>query len=106
MSSKEIFIPIIHDAGAQYEVIREISAGLEEEGVPYRVLQRTTRNLGDLPSPLQVVIGVHDNGTVSVSHEKVKGTPYLEYSWKHARRLGKNAARLVKGLPLHLPERG
>ncbi len=106
MSSKEIFIPIIHGAGAQEEVIREIGAGLEEEGVPYRVLQRSARNLGDLPSPLQVVIGVHDNGTLSVCHEKGKGAPYLECSWKHARRLGKNAARLVKGLPLQLSERG
>lgn len=115
MSKREIFIPIVYGAGVQPEVIREICAGLEEEGVPFQVHQHQgqqrhlihhadhTEAIDAFRSPLQVAICIQENGTLSLYHEKLdSGAPYMEDSWEHARRLGKNAARLVKGLPLYL----
>ncbi|MDF2683309.1 MAG: hypothetical protein K0R47_4499 [Brevibacillus sp.] len=118
MSKKEIFIPIVYGAGVQPEVILEICAGLEEEGVPFQMHQHQgqqshlidhadhadhTEAIDAFRSPLQVAISIQENGTLSLYHEKLdSGAPYMEDSWEHARRLGKNAARLVKGLPLYL----
>lgn len=35
MSKREIYIPVLYTAEAECDIIREICAGLEEEGVPF-----------------------------------------------------------------------
>ncbi|KAA9159774.1 hypothetical protein FPZ12_019275 [Amycolatopsis acidicola] len=87
--------------------LREILAGLEEEGVPAEV---SSYPGGDavvlafaaaLASPLDVGIGVGDTGTVCVHHAKLpQDEPALTGPAGEARRLGHNAARLVTRIPL------
>ncbi|WP_400163550.1 glycerol dehydratase reactivase beta/small subunit family protein [Brevibacillus sp. TJ4] len=109
MRRQDIAIPVVYEDGVAASSIRQICAGLEEEAVPFR-LHRLSNTAGQqLPeaviaqmSALQVGIGVERNGCLSLYHEKLGRQPYLQDSQQHARRIGKNAARLVKGLPLHI----
>ncbi|WCK52631.1 glycerol dehydratase reactivase beta/small subunit family protein [Aneurinibacillus sp. Ricciae_BoGa-3] len=110
MSKSEIYIVILYDNGVQSQILKEISAGLEEEGVPFRLQQLDETLdcvvLGKMAaaiSPLQVGIGVDHHGDLCLHHEKLEaGNPYLREKLGNGRNLGKNAARLSKGLPLYL----
>lgn len=110
MIKREIFIPIVFADEVPPDVIREICAGLEEEGVPYQTQQWVKASPADRPgvmaaysSPMHVSIGVDTFGSLALYHDKLdQGQPYLQDKVEHARRVGKNAARLVKGLPLYL----
>ncbi|WP_082557119.1 glycerol dehydratase reactivase beta/small subunit family protein [Modestobacter sp. Leaf380] len=99
-----------HAPGAPSAVLREVSAGAEEEGVPLR-LQRVPDGaavaLGHAAardSRLSVGVGVSADGAVAVHHAQLPadrpalavrdGTPA---DW---RRAGRTAARVVTGLPL------
>ncbi|CAH0345184.1 glycerol dehydratase reactivase beta/small subunit family protein [Bacillus sp. CECT 9360] len=110
MNKREIYIPILYHHCHSRGEIEEICAGLEEEGVPFSLLARDrTGSFIELGaeaaamSPLQVGIGIGEDGNVCVHHEKLnQKEPYLQGSIQSGRGLGKNAARLVKGLPLSL----
>lgn len=93
------------------EWLRAVCAGLEEEGVPYRAQPSGEVSFGAAElatsaaemSPLQTGIGLDCHGALALQHEKLKGrAPYLQDCWQNGRLLGKNAGRLVKGLPLYL----
>ena len=77
--------------------MENICAGLEEEGVPY--LLRQSEYVENSPTPLQVKIWV-EKEMVKVYHDKLPNKPYITEKVSDGRLLGKNAARLVKGLPL------
>lgn len=110
MNKRKIFIPILYDRDVQTDAMKEIYAGLEEEGIPF-LLQQWDEKLNSVElgavaasmSPLQVGIGVDQNGALCLHHDKLRlREPYLKDKIANGRRLGKNAARLVKGLPLYL----
>ncbi|MBP2649301.1 MAG: dehydratase medium subunit [Firmicutes bacterium] len=98
----------------QQEKIREIQAGLEEEGVPSSVKTGeddavTLSYRGAIESQLEVGIGL-DAAVMSVHFRKLPSDNPLFLSrdkdnpaaWRY---LGYNAARLVKGIPFKpLPE--
>jgi len=87
---------------------------LEEEGIPYRLLEKTDENAELLGrsaskgSPLNVGIGVNSSERRVVLHHRdlADGTPLFSLSEDDygspelLRRLGSNAGRLVKGDPL------
>lgn len=114
MSKREIYIPILYDCRIGPERIEEICAGLEEEGVPFQLQPwGETLDASELGarassmSPLQVGIGVDHHGDLCLHHEKLEARdPYLRDTMANGRRLGKNAARLAKGLPLYLGQEG
>jgi hypothetical protein len=86
--------------------LRELLAGVEEEGVPFRVERAAEGAAGSiahdaaLASTLGVGIGVDDAGLIAVHHAKLPpGCPALTGDRRRARTLGHNAARLVVGIP-------
>ena len=86
--------------------------GLEEEGIPFEIREESKGSIVDLAkqaaagSPLNVGIGVGENGEIALYHQDLlTETPVFSLTSKHRqplslRRLGINAARLVKGQPL------
>ncbi|CAA9283259.1 MAG: hypothetical protein AVDCRST_MAG54-3798 [uncultured Actinomycetospora sp.] len=95
------------------EVLRELRAGLEEEGVPHELrpghddepdptalAHRVARD-----SPLEVGVGLTERG-IAVHHGKLPaGRPVAvdpEVTAEVARRMGHDAARVVTGVPLKL----
>lgn len=94
--------------------LREVCAGIEEEGVPYT--QRLDGNglaaaqlarRAAQRSPLDVGVGVDAEGTVCVHHDKLPAPPAALTAASDAdpaavRLLGQNAARIVVGLPLKI----
>lgn len=108
MNIRDIYIPILYHKALRSAQIQEVCAGLEEEGVPF-LLQQWDKTCGCVEmaaeaasrSPLQVGIGIDQNGDLCLHHEKLKQEePYLLDHLQNGRNSGKNAARLVKGLPL------
>ncbi|GAA4203352.1 hypothetical protein GCM10022252_60880 [Streptosporangium oxazolinicum] len=94
--------------------LREIAAGLEEEGVPYRVEDgpaADTRDMADrdarelafaaaLESTLDVGVGLDAAGNICVHHAKLPpDAPAVAGTASDARVMGHNAARLVVGVP-------
>lgn len=88
--------------------LRELTAGMEEEGVPFRVEEAEAAAGGAAElahaaahaSTLDVGIGVDAAGHICVHHAKLPpDAPALNGPPRHARSLGHNAARLVTGIP-------
>jgi len=93
--------------------VREVLAGIEEEGVPSSSQPVTDADRGiaaadlavraAMQSPLQVGVGVGAGGDICVCHAKL-GEPVFELPAGSpdtaARTMGHNAARIVAGLPL------
>lgn len=90
--------------------VREVCAGIEEEGVPHLVLAgdgdavELARSAARR-SPLDVGVGVDAGGRVCAHHDKLAAPlPALIVEPDAAagvvRTLGHNAARIVVGLPL------
>ncbi|HSK61462.1 MAG TPA: glycerol dehydratase reactivase beta/small subunit family protein [Actinomycetospora sp.] len=94
-------------------VLRELRAGLEEEGVPHELrpghddepdptalAHRVARD-----SPLEVGVGLTERG-IAVHHGKLPaGLPVAvdpDVTAEVARRMGHDAARVVTGIPLKL----
>lgn len=94
-------------------VLEPILWGLEEEGIPFELLEVTHASAAAIAkraadaSPLNVGIGIHNKiPTVCLHHRDLKEEQPL-FTLRHPdlgpaplRRLGMNAARLVKGEPL------
>lgn len=98
-----------HDAHA----LREVLAGLEEEGVPAAVETGPADDCVALAeraaerSSLEVGVGIAPDG-VCLTHRALRGRPPLEHlldpvAASRARYLGHDAARLVTGIALRLP---
>lgn len=106
MKSENVCINVLTNFSFKSSIIIEICAGLEEEGIPYRV-QEDAQNIIGLGfkaaslSILGVGIGVSHDGKISIYHEKSpQEKPYITANWKDGRKMGQNAARLVKGVSL------
>lgn len=110
MSIRKIHILILHHPNLDVKAIKEVCAGLEEESVPYLLQDENVLDncielaaMAATSSTLQVGIGINQTGDLCVHHEKLKKEePYLLGDVQNGRKAGKNAARLVKGLPLIL----
>lgn len=98
-----------HDAHA----LRQVLAGLEEEGVPAVVDTGAADDCVALAeraaerSSLEVGVGIAADG-LCLTHRALRRRPPLEHVAdpavaSQARRLGHDAARLVTGIPLKLP---
>ena len=90
---------------------RELDAGMEEEGVPRRLVTVpdapavTLAHAAAQASNLDVGVGMDSAGNISVHHAKLPpGKPALNGSRRSARLLGHNAARLVSGKPFKLDQ--
>ncbi|GAA4574826.1 glycerol dehydratase reactivase beta/small subunit family protein [Planotetraspora kaengkrachanensis] len=87
--------------------LRELGAGMEEEGVPFRVEDVAADGsavelafAAAQVSHLDVGVGVDALGNVCVHHSKLPpGAPALTGTASGARVMGHNAARLVVGIP-------
>jgi hypothetical protein len=94
------------DGRGQRECLREIGAGMEEEGVPYRTETASEGRACELAfaaalaSPLDVGVGVDGEGNICVHHAKLPpDAPALAGPASSGRVMGHNAARLVTGIP-------
>jgi hypothetical protein len=96
--------------------LREICAGITEEGVPHRVTDfadaadlTALAHAAARTSPLEVGVGVDASG-VCVHHAKLPADRPVARSTTvdaaTSRRMGHDAARIVTGLPLKLGEPG
>ena len=104
---------LVHrQAGAPAAVLREVCAGVEEEGVPAEVVDApdgasvtALAHTAAQASRLEVGIGVAASGATAVHHGKLPapcpaataGAGAAPPEW---RRVGRIAARIVKRLPL------
>lgn len=89
-----------------WPVLRDVLAGLEEEGVPANALAdrfseaATLAALAARESQLEIGIGIGSDGAVAIGHSRCKPDRPLLVSKGAAWVMGSNAARLVKGIPL------
>ena len=88
---------------------RELDAGMEEEGVPARIVTVPDGPAVSLAyaaaqaSNLDVGVGIDSSGIISVHHAKMPpNKAALNGSRGTARVMGHNAARLVRGTPFKL----
>ncbi|MDF2595218.1 MAG: hypothetical protein K0R69_1559 [Clostridia bacterium] len=102
MIRPEIIIKAYNPDGV---VLKEVLAGIEEEGVLYKVIHEessdSAASLGQIASEMsqiEVGIGIHQNETTLYT-KKIKNAP-LFTTTLYYRQLGQNAARYVKGNPL------
>jgi hypothetical protein len=99
-------VVVLHQVCPDSGCLRELTAGMEEEGVPFRVEEAEAGGAAELAyaaahaSTLDVGIGVDTAGHICVHHAKLPpDAPALTGPPRHARSLGHNAARLVTGIP-------
>jgi hypothetical protein len=100
------------------ESIQPVLWGLEEEGIPFKINEVSGGSMTGFAkeaadsSPLRVGIGIGGSGEVVLHHHDLPaGSPLFRLSTKpwdpvQLRRMGTNAARLVKGQPLVIGEEG
>ncbi len=97
------------------EVLREILSGIEEESIPYRVVQDDTAQGVSLAfkaaelSPLDVGIGADGSGCVAVHYRQLPpSAPLFRLDYRmdlpKVRSACSNAARLVKGTPFKMQD--
>lgn len=93
--------------------IKDITYGIEEEGIPYIIRVSEEKRLEDLArlaskdSQLDVGIGVDEHLMGGIYHDKLPEDHLLFrrellLQREGARNLGVNAARLVKGIPFKI----
>lgn len=97
--------------GRQDSCLKALKAGMEEEGVPWKELECGNESSISLSregaewSQLGVGVGIDAQGSISIHFHRLEHTEPLFYcegtqaTAVKARRLGANAARLVKGVP-------
>ncbi|PIC63227.1 hypothetical protein CSV79_12855 [Sporosarcina sp. P13] len=102
MKQSEVYVPIYVSDTVNQLLIKEICAGLEEEGVPYvckHLAEETIRF-----TSLRVTIVVKRTNEIAIFHEKLPDRAYLIEKDLNGRKAGQNAARMVKGQPLVIEE--
>ncbi|WP_234820509.1 glycerol dehydratase reactivase beta/small subunit family protein [Mycolicibacterium goodii] len=109
---RPVIVVLAPVAGEGAAITRDVLAGIEEEGVPYTVVEAADdvsapdlARRAAMRSPLQVGVGIGPSGGVCVHHDMlVDPLPELTSAGPPepgtARMLGHNAARIVIGLPL------
>ena len=102
MKHTTVYIPVFLSESVDQLLVKEVCAGLEEEGVPFACKQISDEGFSF--TSLQVSILIRNEHAISIFHEKLPNRPYLIERKQNGRRAGQNAARLVKGLPLFLEE--
>ncbi|MFB4165531.1 glycerol dehydratase reactivase beta/small subunit family protein [Alteribacillus sp. JSM 102045] len=106
MTDDNNYLFILTGLEPEHSIIKDICTGLEEEGIPYQVRkeERNSIHLSYTAASLSIYkvgIGVSKEGNVMVHHEKLPyERPYLTGKANDGRKMGQNAARLVKGLVL------
>lgn len=107
-----VFAALTATPGEREPLTRDVLAGIEEEGVPYTVVDVADgvsapdlARQAAMQSPLQVGVGIGASGGICVHHDMlVDPLPELSSAVPAdrgaARVLGHNAARMVIGLPL------
>ncbi len=104
---------LIYTVRPDATLLREICAGIEEEGVLYEILPRVAGDASSLgktaaqESMLGSGVGLHEN--IGALYMRGMGTPVLvtldaALTPEKARALGANSARVIKKLPLRLDE--
>lgn len=102
---------LVYVSNPDNEILKEICAGIEEEGVYFEVVERQDEDINNLSyesaldSILGTGIGICNNSiALSLSSlPKGKNVFLLEHpSIIQARSLGANAARVVKRLPFKI----
>lgn len=106
---RKIAIVINYNMSTSNEmVVRALSLGIEEEGLPFITQAVTDQKLYDLAldasntSDLDVGIAVDQNGKVGIHQAKLPDGMLLfeaESAKIDCRAYGANAARLIKGIP-------
>lgn len=101
--------------GASLSIWREVLLGIEEEGIPVEIQAATQGEvihcawLAACRSPLLVGIACDDSRLVVHYRRLAASAPLFTLSSRHSRlaqrRIGNNAARLVKGVPFREPHR-
>ncbi|GAB6137069.1 glycerol dehydratase reactivase beta/small subunit family protein [Halanaerobaculum tunisiense] len=91
------------------ELVAQIGYGIEEEGIPFRVCLQQDNNIEKLAyyaaqkSSLGVGVGVGSGERVILQMKKLKqDSPVFDKiinKNSQAKKMGSNAARMVKGLP-------
>lgn len=106
MSGPAVFV---HVAAGDGTALREVRAGLEEEGVPCRVIAAAGDAVANAysaacASPVSVGVGLDADSACLHLPQLPPDQPLLSLPAVHVperlRALGHNAARLVKGAPL------
>lgn len=106
-------IEVRHPRSVAPEVLRQVCAGIEEEGVPHRVVPSDSEPdalaaavRGAQASMLDVGIGIDDGGAIAVAQASFPSDRAVLRSDRPsahiARQLGHNTARIVTRLPLEL----
>lgn len=110
---------VIYSCHADAAILKEVCAGIEEEGVLYEVnctSDGTVSSLSALASDASVLgvgigivgeqLSLHIKGmnVHSGENEKTALLSYVAPDADTARSLGSNSARVIKKLPLRLPE--
>lgn len=106
-------IYIYYEKGMGETAIQAVFYGLEEEGIPYRAVEKDEHSAIDLAyqaavtSPLAVGIGCTTDQLVLHYNNLAKEQPYQSLTRfqtlpvQQVKRFGGNAARLVKGIPFN-----
>jgi hypothetical protein len=107
-NSKPAIVVYIDQNFTKAAVLAEVLNGIEEEGIFYNVEKHSVSDARDLAkaasntTTLEVGIGLDSNGYL-VLHYKKMDTPLFEIQYNietdNVRKIGTNAARLVKGVP-------
>jgi hypothetical protein len=106
MYKKPVIAVVINNASA--EVLKELLAGIEEEGVLFEVLKGTSKHSKELAfeaselSALNVGIGIYEK-EVSLHERNIASKDMLFTTGgiygQNIRNIGSNAARYIKGIP-------
>lgn len=104
MNNQSIYVPIYYTANADPLIIKEVCAGLEEEGVPYMCKQLQGNAV--LFTSLKVSVLVNENKEIAIFYENLPERPYVAGKNMNGRKAGQNAARMVKGQSLLIEEVG
>lgn len=103
----------VHPEAKERPEVLEITYGMEEEGIPYVLKSHreedlmTLARLATMESRLDVGIGVNKALSAGICYDKLPEEMLLFpenllREGTRARTLGKNAARLVKGIPFEI----
>lgn len=98
MKYNTVYIPVFLSESVDHKLVKEVCAGLEEEGVPYDCKKISVEKFSF--TSLQVSILLGNENDIAIFHEKLPHRPYLMAKKRNGRKVGQNAARLVKGQPL------
>ncbi len=111
-SPREMPMIVVVSRGA-HSMLREVTAGIEEEGVPYSLSDAPIDVVGAVAlayfaaclSRLEVGVGIDGDGRVCIHHVTRRPTDPVAVSavpgdLSTARQLAHNAARIVLGFPL------